>query len=69
MLAAQRRPGLGMHCLSSYSQVLGSEKVCSRVQITRSSVQVAIALYATYRIEGLKYGESRPGLGLKRSGV
>ena len=27
-----------------------AEKVCSRVQITRSSVQVAIALYATYRI-------------------
>ena len=47
-----------------------AEKVCSRVQITRSSVQVAIALYATYRIEGLKYGDkSRPGLGLKRSGV
>ena len=46
-----------------------AEKVCSRVQITRSGVQVAIALYATYQIKGLQNGESRPGLGLKRSGV
>ena len=40
-----------------------------KVQITRSGVQVAIALYATHRIKGLQNGESRPGLGLKRSGV
>ena len=46
-----------------------AEKVCSRVQITRFSVQVAIALYATHRIKGLQNGESRPGLGLQRSGV